>query len=100
MRNRWQSKETNKKGLAARLDRATRDVNAFLLAMAIGLAALDFTCYFAFKVSEAMPADGFPAAEASIAAAPATAGAVPPASGADHAPAPRQAIPVFPARHD
>lgn len=38
-----------------RLDRAVRELNAFLLVLAIGLATLDFTCFFAFKVRDALP---------------------------------------------
>ena len=42
-------------GLAARLDRAARDMNAVLLMLAIGLAALDFSCFFALQLRDAMP---------------------------------------------
>jgi hypothetical protein len=39
--------------LAARLDRAAGDV---LLVLAIGLATLDLTCLWAFKMCDALPA--------------------------------------------
>jgi hypothetical protein len=42
--------------LATRLDRAARDMNAFLLVVAIGLATLDLTCLWAFKLRDALPA--------------------------------------------
>lgn len=42
-------------GLVARIDQAARDINAFLLVFAIGLATLDFSCYFAFKLRDALP---------------------------------------------
>ena len=38
-----------------RLDRAAGELNAFLLVLAIGLAVLDFTCFFAFQVRDALP---------------------------------------------
>jgi hypothetical protein len=102
MRNGWQPRGSNKRGLLARLDRATRDLNAILLAVAIGLAALDFTCYFAFRLSEAMPAPRSAiAAEAPIAAAPATAAAAAqPIAGANSRSAPLRAAHVSPAQHD
>jgi hypothetical protein len=42
--------------LVARLDRAAGDVNAFLLVLAIGLATLDLTCLWAFKMRDLLPA--------------------------------------------
>jgi len=42
-------------GLAARIDRAARDMNAFLLVLAIGLATLDFSCFLAIKLRDALP---------------------------------------------
>ena len=33
-----------------------RDMNAFLLVLAIGLATLDLTCLWAFKLQDALPA--------------------------------------------
>jgi hypothetical protein len=44
--------------LAARLDRAARDMNAFLLVLAIGLATPDLTCFWAFKMRDALPTAG------------------------------------------
>ncbi|MBV8492510.1 MAG: hypothetical protein JO162_03430 [Alphaproteobacteria bacterium] len=48
-------KNPRPKGLAARLDRAAGDLNAFLLVLAIGLATLDLTCFWAFKMRDALP---------------------------------------------
>lgn len=42
-------------GFAARLDRAAQDINAFLLVLALGLAALDFSCFMAIKLRDAVP---------------------------------------------
>jgi hypothetical protein len=42
--------------LAARLDRAAGDMNAFLLVLAIGLATLDLTCLWAFRMRDLLPA--------------------------------------------
>jgi hypothetical protein len=47
--------DTHAKGLIDRLDRATQGVNAFLLILAIELATLDFTCFCALQVEEALP---------------------------------------------
>lgn len=55
MENRLRSKGNNKYRLIDRLDKATRDVNVFLLVVVIGLAMLDFTAYCAFKITEEMP---------------------------------------------
>jgi hypothetical protein len=44
------------KGFLARLDHAAAKMNAFLLVIAIGLGALDFTCFWVLQVREAMPA--------------------------------------------
>ena len=38
-----------------RLDAAAREMNAFLIVLAIGLAVLDGTCFFAFKMRELLP---------------------------------------------
>lgn len=38
-----------------RFDRAIKELNAFLLVLAIGLAVLDATCFLAFKVQDALP---------------------------------------------
>ena len=55
MQNRLPDKDPRPKGLAARLDRAAGDLNAFLLVLAIGLATLDLTCFWAFKMRDALP---------------------------------------------
>lgn len=44
-----------KRRLINRLDSAAQDLNAVLLVLAIGLAVLDFTCFFAFEVRNALP---------------------------------------------
>jgi len=56
MQNRSPKKHSPPQSLAARLDRAAGDVNAFLLVLAIGLATLDLTCLWAFKMRDALPA--------------------------------------------
>ena len=70
------------KGLLARLDRAAEKMNAFLLVLAIGLAVLDFTCFWIFRVRDALPpatriAAPVAAASPAAPAAPATAAAKP-----------------------
>ena len=50
MQNRSPKKHPSPRSLAARLDRAAGDMNAFLLVLAIGLATLDLTCLWAFKM--------------------------------------------------
>jgi hypothetical protein len=56
MPNRSPKKNPSPRSLAARLDRAAGDMNAFLLVLAIGLATLDLTCFWAFKMRDALPA--------------------------------------------
>jgi hypothetical protein len=56
MQNPLPGKDPRSRSLAARLDRAARDMNAFLLVLAIGLATLDLTCLWAFKLRDALPA--------------------------------------------
>jgi hypothetical protein len=51
-----QSPKKDHRSLAARLDRAAGDMNAFLLVLAIGLATLDLTCLWAFKMRDLLPA--------------------------------------------
>jgi hypothetical protein len=75
MDNPTQHRPVTKRRLMDRLDAATQDLNAVLLALAIGLAVLDFTCFFAFEVRQAMPPRLPPA---TTVAAPATA-VIPPA---------------------
>lgn len=75
MENPTQPRPDRKRQLISRLDAAAKDLNAVLLVLAIGLAVLDFTCFFAMEVRNAMPPRI--AAEAAV-ATPATA-AIPPA---------------------
>ncbi len=56
MKHRSSHSDSNDTGLIGRIDRAAKELNAFLLVLAIGLAVLDFTCFFAFKISAALPA--------------------------------------------
>ncbi len=56
MQNRSPKKNPPPRSLTARLDRAAGDMNAFLLVLAIGLATLDLTCLWAFKMRDALPA--------------------------------------------
>lgn len=78
MENPTQHRPGKKRPLIARLDAAAQDLNAVLLVLAIGLAVLDFTCFFAFEVRNAMPPRIPPATSVEN---PATA-AVPPVTGA------------------
>jgi hypothetical protein len=55
MQNQLPDKNPRPRTLTARLDRAARDMNAFLLVLAIGLATLDLTCLWAFKMRDALP---------------------------------------------
>ena len=75
MDNSTQRRPVIKRRLMDRLDAATQDLNAVLLVLAIGLAVLDFTCFFAFEVRKAIP-PRLP--EATAVARPATA-IIPPA---------------------
>ena len=75
MDNSTQRRPAVKRRLMDRLDAATQDLNAVLLVLAIGLAVLDFTCFFAFEVRKAIP-PRLP--EATAVARPATA-IIPPA---------------------
>ena len=56
MLNRSPQEDDSPKHLLARLDRVAREMNAFLLVLALGLAALDLTCLWAFKLQDALPA--------------------------------------------
>jgi len=67
MENRLPDKDPRLRSLAARLDRAARDMNAFLLVLAIGLATLDLTCLWAFKMRDALPAMSHQSANATAA---------------------------------
>jgi hypothetical protein len=56
MKHRSSHNDGNETGFIGRIDRAAKELNAFLLVLAIGLAVLDFTCFFAVKISAALPA--------------------------------------------
>ncbi len=56
MLNRSPQEDDPPKRLLARLDRVAREMNAFLLVLALGLAALDLTCLWAFRMVDALPA--------------------------------------------
>jgi hypothetical protein len=45
----------DRSGFIFRVDRAARDVNAFLFVLAVGLAALDLSCYWAIKLRDSLP---------------------------------------------
>jgi hypothetical protein len=77
MDNPTPTRPERKRPLLARLDAAAQDLNAMLLVLAIGLAILDFTCFFALEVRNALPPRMPPETDV---ATPATA-AVPPAAG-------------------
>jgi len=55
MPNRSPKKSPSPKSLAARLDRAAGDMNAFLLVLAIGLATLDLTFLVTQNVVNHLP---------------------------------------------
>lgn len=55
MDNRMPRGNDRKPGLITRLDAAARDLNGILLVLAIGLAVLDFTCFFVLEVRNAVP---------------------------------------------
>lgn len=50
-----QQGRNKKRDLVGLLNDAARDMNAVLLILAIGLAVLDFTCFFALEVRRALP---------------------------------------------
>ena len=78
MRNEMPQQDGKAKGLLARLDRAAETMNAFLMVLAIGLAVLDFTCFWIIKIHDTLPT------VTRIAASPAAA-AQPPAPARDTA---------------
>lgn len=55
MQNGLPENNSPRTGLTARLDRAAGNMNAFLVVLAIGLATLDLTCLWAFKMRDALP---------------------------------------------
>lgn len=74
MSDGFRRKENNKKSFVERLDRTTRDINMFLLVLAIGLAMLDFTVFCAARVSATLPpSSSFVQQPAAAAAVPASA---------------------------
>jgi hypothetical protein len=75
MDNPTQHRPDTKPRFIDRLDAAAEDLNAVLLVLAIGLAVLDFTCFFAFELRKAIPPHIPPAATVAM---PATA-VIPPA---------------------
>ena len=70
MDNRAQRGESAKRWVG-RFDHAARELNVFLLVLAIGLAALDITCLFAFEMRDALPSVSRVAADPSLSARPA-----------------------------
>ena len=56
MLNRSPQQDDWRKPLLVRLDRVAGEVNAFLFVLALGLAALDLTCLWAFRMADALPA--------------------------------------------
>ena len=56
MSNRSPRDDDSAKRLLARLDRVAREMNVFLLVLALGLAALDLTCLWALRMADALPA--------------------------------------------
>jgi len=55
MEDRTRQSNHPKQRLVNRLDAATRDLNAVLLVLAIGLAVLDLTCFLAVEIRSALP---------------------------------------------
>ena len=58
MQNRSPDNDNSRKGLIGRLDRIAAEMNVFLIVLAIGLATLDLTCLWAFKMRDALPTIG------------------------------------------
>ena len=56
MENLPQAPKSNANRWIGRIDRAAQQLNATLVVLAIGLAALDCTCYVAIKICDAIPA--------------------------------------------
>jgi hypothetical protein len=56
MQNRWAKRDRSKKRLLNRIDRVAGEMNVFLLIVAIGLAFLDFTCFFVLETRGTIPA--------------------------------------------
>ena len=50
-----QQGQDRRRNLIGRLNEAAQDLNAILLVLAIGLAVLDFTCFFVLEVRQALP---------------------------------------------
>jgi hypothetical protein len=56
MLNRSLQQDNWRKILLTRLDRVARRMNVILFVLALGLAALDLTCLWAFRMADALPA--------------------------------------------
>jgi len=56
MLNRSPQENNSPKRLLTRLERVAGEMNAFLFVLALGLAALDLTCLWAFRMADALPA--------------------------------------------
>ena len=56
MLDRSPQEDDSRKRLLVRLDRLAGEMNAFLFVLALGLAALDLTCLWAFRMADALPA--------------------------------------------
>lgn len=84
MANGLRPRRAHGERLRDRLERAARDVNAVLLVLAIGLAALDATCFFVLEMADAL-ADARRTATHQIAARghPLAPAAIPPAAASD-----------------
>ena len=74
MKHRSQRNGASAKRLIDRLDRAAHDMNAMLLVLAIGLAALDATCFFAFQARNALSEVNRVSADPSVAGSTMAAG--------------------------
>jgi hypothetical protein len=77
MENRSQRNPNRTERWTSRLNRVAGELNIFLMVMAIGLAILDFTCFFAFKVRDALPSPARVAAEPALISKPAIAAGQP-----------------------
>ena len=58
MLDRSPQEDDSRKRLLVRLDRLAGEMNAFLFVLALGLAALDLTCLWAFRMADAFPTMG------------------------------------------
>jgi hypothetical protein len=86
MENRAPRDDAAAKRLIDRLDRAAQDMNAVLIVLALGLAALDATCFVAFEVRDSVKTGARISADASL-AMPVMAAAQSPTAPAPNKPA-------------